>query len=78
METEFENMNYECAVVAKVITWTQETKVRRGKAGARDVRIPAGFACSSRDECPAVATRHGVSTTFDWSQCAYRRAHGLA
>lgn len=62
---------FDCPIVGRRIVLSRDMKIFERRGVAEDVRIPAGYTCSFRDECPAVATRKGATTSYDWSKCAF-------
>ena len=67
---EFTTEQFQCPVAGKTVDIDRTWNCLRGNDGAVVARAPIRTSCDNQDRC-IVATHNGMSTSYDWSKCAY-------
>lgn len=70
---DFSDEPFECPVLPGPVTIVREFTVRLSTSGEELSRFVAQTDCTSKDLC-GIATHSTMSTSYDWSRCAYRQA----
>ncbi len=61
---------FQCSLVNRQVQIFRDYTILLGGSGEEVARAIAKTSCGDMDKC-AVATHHGMSTTYDWSKCAF-------
>lgn len=67
---EYTSTPYSCPVAGKVVYIDRTWRVLLGNDGSEVTRAPIRTECDNQDKC-IVATHNGMSTSYDWSKCAF-------
>ena len=63
-------LQFPCSLVDRQVQIFRDYTILLGGSGEEVARAIAKTSCSDMDRC-SVATHHGMSTTYDWSKCAF-------
>lgn len=65
---------FSCPATGRTVRIVRDYKKLVSRTGHEWARVIWKRDCSDKDDCP-VATRHGMSISYDWSKCEFRTAH---
>lgn len=71
-KTEFTKLIYNCQKVFQRVTITYQHKILLGRSGLEMDRATGMCDCSNQEQCPTVATHHGMGISYDWTKCAFK------
>ncbi len=72
MEIEIQEEQFDCQKANSIVTLTNEIAIHRNSARKVDKETLIKFDCSHVDVC-GVEKASGLSTTYEWDECLYKK-----
>lgn len=63
-------LQFQCPLVSRNVQIDLEHRILSDRSGRVVSRVIAKTSCSDMNNCP-VATHHAMSSSYDWSKCAF-------